>query len=252
MRTSSAVVAILCALCAAPAAAAEADDLLAQVDRAISSATDKVWMIKMRVIATDGDVREGKMLMLQGSHDKRILRFLQPASMRNTAMLALGTNDLYVFLAGEGRTRRLGSSALNQTFLGSDFTFEDLGNIYFRDQYVPKLAGQKGDERILELTPKIPNISWSRLRLSVEEHGLVRRIEYYDKSGKHARTQTRTFERGKAQYESWVPVRVLMVNELTKHATELMMQVADADRGIPQDVFSLRGLQRGDDLRFAP
>ena len=92
----------------------------------------------MRSIGTDGNVREGRFLMLQNAADKRILRFLAPADMRNTAMLALGKGELYVYLPADRRVRRLGSSALNQTFLGSDFYAEDLGSVRLRDDYDAK------------------------------------------------------------------------------------------------------------------
>jgi hypothetical protein len=191
------------------------------------------------------------MLMLQGGPDKRILRFLAPAQMRNTALLALGAHEYYVFLGPESRTRRLGSSAMNQTFLGADFTFEDLGSIYFHELYNPRIVEKQGDNTLLELTPKGES-TWSRLLITIEAHDLVRRVEYYDKAGKHARTQTRQWRQAQSRYETWVPQRVLMVNEVSKHATELLLQVADTEKNIPADVFTLRGLQRGDDLRFAP
>src|SRR6478736_1442608 len=225
MRTSLALV-LLLTTGSGVAQAGEADDLLLRVDRAIGAASEKVWAVTMRVIAADGDVREGKMLMLQGGLDKRILRFLAPAQMRNTALLALGAHEYYVFLGQEGRTRRLGSSAMNQTFLGADFTFEDLGSIYFHELYNPRIVENKGDNTLLELTPKGES-TWSRLLITIEAHDLVRRVEYYDKAGKHARTQTRQWRQAQSRYETWVPQRVLMVNEVSKHATELLLQVAD-------------------------
>ena len=99
------------------------------MDNATSGRANKVWICRMRSIGTDGNVREGRFLMLQNGADKRLLRFLSPADMRNTAMLALGKGELYVYLPADRRVRRLGTSALNQTFLGSDFNAEDLGSV---------------------------------------------------------------------------------------------------------------------------
>ena len=241
---------LVCALAGA-AGATEADDALMRIDRAITAMEQKVWLVQMRIIGSDGDVREAKMLMLEGGTYKRLLRFLAPAQMRNTALLALGANDFYVYMGQEGRTRRLGASALNQTFLGADFTFEDLGSVYLHDIYTTTVAGKNGDETILDLKPKGES-NWSHVKVFSDSHGLARRFEYYDKTGRHARTRTATWKQGESKTEAWVPQRVLMVNEITKHATELLIQVADAEKAIPADVFSLRGLQRGDDLRFAP
>jgi hypothetical protein len=230
---------------------AEAEALLDRVDRAVAGAANRVWICRMRSIGTDGNVREGRFLMLQNAADKRILRFLSPADMRNTAMLALGKGELYVYLPADKRVRRLGSSALNQTFLGSDFYAEDLGSVRLRDDYDAKVVSKAGSELRLELLPKRAS-SWSRIVAVVIDHDLVSRIEYYDRSGKLIRTWNRTFQRAKSTYEAWVPTRMLMVNELSKHATELIVEVGDSDKPISDDIFSLRALQRGDDLRFAP
>jgi Outer membrane lipoprotein-sorting protein len=230
---------------------AEANALLERMDRATQGAANKVWICRMRSIGTDGNVREGRFLMLQNASDKRLLRFLSPADMRNTAMLALGKGELYVYLPNDRRVRRLGTSALNQTFLGSDFNAEDLGSVRLHDDYDARIIGRNGNETRLELTPKHAS-QWSRVSAVVVDHDLVSKFEFYDQKGKLSRTWTRTFERSKSRYEAWVPTRMLMVNEATKHATELIVEVGDSDKPISDEIFSLRALQRGDDLRYAP
>ncbi len=238
----------------APAVAdadAEGDALLDRMDRAVAGAANKVWICRMRSIATDGEVREGRFLMLQSGGDKRLLRFLAPANMRNTAMLALGKGELYVYLPDDRRVRRLGTSALNQTFLGADFYAEDLGSVRLKDDFDARVVARSGNELRVELSPKHSS-QWSRVIATVGDHDLVSRMEFYDRGGRLARTWNRTYERQKSRYEAWVPSRMLMVNEVTKHATELIVEVGDSDKPISDELFSLRGLQRGDDLKYAP
>ena len=229
----------------------EGDALLDRMDRAVAGTANRVWICRMRSIATDGDVREGRFLMLQNAGDKRLLRFLSPADMRNTAMLALGKGELYVYLPADRRVRRLGTSALNQTFLGSDFYAEDLGSVKLRDDYEGHILSRSGNETRIELTPRHAS-QWSKVIATVADHDLVPRMEFYDKEGKLARTWQRTYMRQKSHYEAWVPSRMLMVNERTKHATELIVEVGDSERPITDELFSLRALQRGDDLKYAP
>ncbi len=248
---SSLVLLLLLGLAGLARADAEGDALLDRMDRAASGTANKVWICRMRSIGTDGEVREGRFLMLQNRGDRRILRFLSPANMRNTAMLALGKGELYVYLPEDRRIRRLGSSALNQTFLGSDFNAEDLGTVRLRDDYEGKILSKSGSETKVELKPKHES-QWSRVVATVGEHDVVPRLEYYGRDGKLARTWNRTFARQHSSYEAWVPTRMLMVNEQTKHATELIVEVGDSDKPITDDIFSLRALQRGDDLRYAP
>jgi len=253
MRSSlAALVALALAGGVAHAADPEAVTLLDRMDKATQGTANKVWLCRMRSIGTDGNVREGRFLMLQNASDKRLLRFLSPADMRNTAMLALGKGELYVYLPADRRVRRLGTSALNQTFLGSDFYAEDLGSVRLHDDYDARILGKSGNEVRLELMPKHAS-QWSRVVAVVQtDHDLIPKMEFYDQKGKLSRTWTRTFERAKSHYEAWVPTRMLMVNEQNKHATELIVEVGDSDKPITDDIFSLRALQRGDDLRYAP
>ena len=149
MRRTSRLAVALVWLCAAGGVAradAEAEQLLDRMDRAVQGAANKVWICRMRSIGTDGNVREGRFLMLQNSGDKRLLRFLSPADMRNTAMLTMGKGELYVYLPADRRVRRLGTSALHQTFLGADFYAEDLGAVRLKDEYDAKIVARAGNE----------------------------------------------------------------------------------------------------------
>jgi hypothetical protein len=251
MRSSVAAIVALVVAGGVAHADPEALAILERMDRAVQGAANKVWICRMRSIGADGNVREGRFLMLQNAADKRLLRFLSPADMRNTAMLALGKGELYVYLPADRRVRRLGTSALNQTFLGSDFYAEDLGSVRLHDDYDARIVSKSGNEVRLELVPKHES-QWSRVLVVVGEHDLTPKMEFYDQKGKLSRTWTRTFERSKSRYEAWVPTRMLMVNEQNKHATELIVEVGDSDKPITDDIFSLRALQRGDDLRYAP
>ena len=73
MRSSAVAAVLLGCVCASGVARAdaEADALLDRMDRAVQGAANKVWICQMRSIGTDGNVREGRFLMLQNSGDKQ-------------------------------------------------------------------------------------------------------------------------------------------------------------------------------------
>jgi hypothetical protein len=123
--------------------------------------------------------------------------------------------------------------------------------VRLKDEFDAKILSKTVNETMVELVPKHSS-QWSRIVATVGEHDLVPRMEFYDHAGKLARTWNRTYERQKSRYEAWVPSRMLMVNEVSKHATELIVEVGDSDKPINDDLFSLRALQRGDDLKYAP
>jgi hypothetical protein len=71
------------------------------------------------------------------------------------------------------------------------------------------------------------------------------RVDYHDASGKRVMTQTRHnwFETGLAK-RTWAPRRLLFVNHVKTHATELHMEDINSNVGLPDTLFTVRSLGR--------
>jgi hypothetical protein len=111
--------------------------------------------------------------------DKKTIMFLQqPADVKGTGFLTSDyndeskTNDRWLYLPAMKKTRRIsGTSAKKEYFMGSDFTYDDMGNrdVDSDNHKLLKEETVNGQScRVIESTPKesdglySKNISWIR------------------------------------------------------------------------------------------
>jgi hypothetical protein len=92
--------------------------------------------VRMRLYDRQGRVRERTMTMLAmrgagGREDKSLVRFAYPNDIKNTAFLvwehAGADDERFLYLPALGRVRRIAGEEKQQSFVGSDLTYEDMG-----------------------------------------------------------------------------------------------------------------------------
>src|SRR5262245_16567387 len=80
--------------------------------------------------------------------DRRLIRFNYPNDIRGTSFLVWehpSTEDeRFLFLPSLGRVRRIAGSETQDSFVGSDFTYEDIGGREF-DEYSYGFSGPDGE-----------------------------------------------------------------------------------------------------------
>src|SRR4051812_5342424 len=90
----------------------------------------------MRVYDRQGRVRERTLLILRlrgtgGQGDKSLIRFLSPNDIKGTALLVWehpnADDERFLYLPAIGRVRRIAGEEKQQSFVGSDLTYEDIG-----------------------------------------------------------------------------------------------------------------------------
>lgn len=128
------------------------------------------------------------------TRDMTLVLITAPAKEKGQAFLKRG-NNLWNWQPSIGRTIKIAASASNQSWMGGDFTTDEiLRYVSFIDDFTHKLLGKEtfdGENCYkVQLTPKPNNavvwgkiISWISVKDFVE-----RRIEYYDENGKLIRT----------------------------------------------------------------
>ena len=79
--------------------------------------------------------------------DRRLIRFSYPNDIRGTGFLVWehpsAEDERFLFLPSLGRVRRIAGSETQDSFVGSDFTYEDIGGREF-EEYV-RLRGPDGE-----------------------------------------------------------------------------------------------------------
>jgi len=242
------LLALALALGASPALAADptGPEVLAKMDHALNCFKDGTFEAKLRVKQADGSAREYA-FTTQQKGTKRLVRFSSPGDVKGMGVLVENESTMYVFLPGFQRVRRVGGHTKNQTFMGSDFAADEMAATAFAPIYDAKLIGQDDKNWILELTQKAGlDLEFPKLKVWADKSFFQpTKIEDYDKDGKKLKTQERS-EYKKDSPEHWQPFHILMTDHRrSDHQSEIVFTATKIDSGIPDDVFSVRSLARG-------
>ncbi len=258
-----AVLAIAMAMCA----------IVADVQAQALTGRDVAQRVKDR---PDGDTRQSEVVMTlinkrgskrerkiqsysidvgEGKRDRKsIMFFLYPGDVKGTGFLTWDydqvgrEDDRWLYLPAMKKTRRIsGSSAKTDYFMGSDFTYDDMGSRNV-DEDTHKLLGE--EERNghkcwkLESTPKDSHeiyskrIAWVRQDCLIAEH-----VEYYDRAGKLHRTLEVSDIVQQGNY--WVARKMHMTNVQTGHQTLIEMKNMRFDEKMDEKQFTVTSLERG-------
>src|SRR5260370_353947 len=132
---------VFASLALAPAARAELSgpEILRKVDAELNAFTDGTFESRLLLKHPNGQPREYGFVTYQKVPNKRLVRFTAPGDIKGMGVLVENPEVMYVFLPGFQRVRRMGTHVKNQTFMGSDFSFEDMSQTTFGNTYDAKL-----------------------------------------------------------------------------------------------------------------
>jgi outer membrane lipoprotein-sorting protein len=228
-------------------------EILRKVDDALNAFKDGIFEAKLLVREPNGQAREFAFTTFQKSdpskpsESKRLVRFTSPGDVKGMGVLVANSEIMYVFLPGFQKVRRVGTHVKNQTFMGSDFSFEDMSQLAFSELYDAKVVGKDDAQWILELTQKAGrDLEFPRLKIYADAKIFQPlRVEYQDAAGKTLKEQFRD------QYKQdspihWQPMRVRVIDHRRNdHQSEIDFLSTKIDVGLGDDVFSVRSLSRG-------
>jgi outer membrane lipoprotein-sorting protein len=243
MKIAAPLVALLFAV---PALAQSGPEILEKVDQAMNNFADGTFESKLLVKEPSGQAREYGFTTYQKVPDKRLVRFSSPGDVKGMGVLVENKDTMYVFLPGFQKIRRVGTHVKNQTFMGSDFSFEDMSQTRYSHLYEAKLikADDKGWE--LELVAKGPDAEFPKLHMWVDKTAMQpSKIDYLDGSGKLLKTQERIdYHIDDAGH--YGPKRVVIVDHRRNdHTSEIVFTHVKLNQGLKDDLFSQRSLIRG-------
>jgi len=90
----------------------------------------------MTITNARGAVRERSIAQYRMDKDgveSKLMFFLSPSDVRNTSFLSFSyedgrSDDQYIYLPAIKRVKRIASTSKNDSFMGSDFTYDDMGS----------------------------------------------------------------------------------------------------------------------------
>jgi hypothetical protein len=271
------IVALLCCL-AVLAAPAQAPPLTAAaVARRVQdrdTGRDSRMTLRMRLFDRHNRSRE-RVMTLDGLRrrtapgaspsapegDRLLIRFTYPNDIRGTALLVWehpdAADERFLFLPSLGRVRRIAGTEAQESFAGSDFTYEEIGGREF-DEYTYAFAAPDGERA--SWTPPAggpPREAWrleSRRKdwsapfprvvsLVLKDSFVVVQADIYNR--RNERQKVYTVSELKQVETIWTAMRAEMTNALEKSRTELTVESADYNVGLRGADFSRRELERG-------
>lgn len=212
---------------------------------------------KMRMTLTNkrGRMRIREMSSLSkdfGKDSKSVIYFLKPSDVRGTAFLSWNYDDTrrdddkWLYLPALKKERRISGSSNNDYFMGSDFTYDDMGDRSVDEDTHQLLRVEVLDQQLCWVVESVSldDDETCRKRISwiAQELDLPLRVEYFDKDGLYRRY--RAFDIQTVSGYS-VVYRKEMRNLLTQHQTLLELAEIEFDQGISDAVFRVSALQRG-------
>lgn len=183
--------------------------------------------------------------------DKSLTRFTYPADIAGTGFLVWEHNgrgvesERFLYLPSLARVRRIASSEAQESFVGSDFTYEDIGGRAF-DDYTYTLVNdtaENGSAYTLESRAKDPNAKFPRVISTVrKDNFVVSRAEIHGKRGDVQKVYDAVRIEKIGKY--WTVMAMRMADLGQKTRTELTVTKAEYDIGLSDDVFTRRELEK--------
>ncbi|MBC7364959.1 MAG: outer membrane lipoprotein-sorting protein [Candidatus Aminicenantes bacterium] len=175
--------------------------------------------------------------------DWRLMKFVSPADIRDLGLLVLADDQMYLYLPEFRRVRRLASHNKKESFVGSDFSYDDLGTAGFSAFYVPEFKQETDKTWVLELKRK-PEAKkqYAKIIMTVDrETELPVRLELFDDTGELFKVETQENSRvGKY----WIPTKFIMENVKAGSRTTMELIEIKVDQNLSPEIFTERNLKR--------
>lgn len=228
-------------------------DLAGQVTMEIDNGKGSAFVRKLEV----------RSLERESDGDLSLMRFDFPPDVRGTALLThprFGADDSqWLYIPSINRVKRISARDKSGSFVGSEFSFEDLSDKFVED-YDYRHLGEKMCElslhhgegsqhetitcEVLERTPRDKHSGYSKEVLYIDPtHHRIISAEYFDRKADLLKTFS-AFEFKQFEGRYWRPLKVTMENVQNGRVTTLVYESIDFGQSLQEQEFSRNSLGR--------
>ena len=238
---------LLCLEASSTNAAETVTDIISKSEALMRGKT-QAGTYQMQIISPDWQ-RSLKMNFWLEGGDKSFIRILEPKKERNVAFLKLG-NEMWQYIPKVKRTIKIPPSMMLQSWMGSDFTNDDLVKESSNaEDYEHKLLGQSeidGQTTYqIELTPK-PSapVVWGRIVQWIRGGDYIPvKAEFYNSRGELGRSII--YSTIKQMDDRQIPTKIeIVTTKKPDNKTVLLIESIAFDQPIPKSTFTQRNLRR--------
>jgi outer membrane lipoprotein-sorting protein len=212
--------------------------------------------LTMTLINSRGDERVREIQQFSkdyGKEEKSIMFFLSPADVRNTSFMNWSydeegrDDDQWIYLPALKKVKRISSDSKSDYFMGSDFTYDDLGDRHPSEDTHKLLREEKingEDCYVVESIPKEEDYMYSKTVTWVSKDKWIGlKKEFYDEDGDHLKNLT--VEKYDKIDGFWVILHSEMHNIQKDHKTIMKLKNVKLNTGIDEGMFTERMMKRG-------
>lgn len=247
------------------AAALDGREVMEKVDER-DTGDSRHALMGMDLIDTDGNVRPRVLEVwsqkadLERDLDNTIMVFYEPASIKDTRFLQQENDgqddDQWIYLPDLGRVRRISGAQGGDSFMGTDFSYDDMKSREIDDFEYELLKEEEYNgyqTYVVEAVPKNPaeeqyakTISWV-----TKKHYIPVKVEMYDKKSKELYKEMRITSDIEKIDGIWTVFSTVMKNLDSGHQTRLYVKerngsyLLDYNIKINEQKFSQQFLKTG-------
>ena len=214
-------------------------------------------VMTMELVNHRGATRERTILsysMDLGKDSKSIMFFQSPADVKGTGFLSWQyddpskDDDKWLYLPAMKKIRRIsGSSAKKENFMGSDFTYDDMGGRSV-DEDEHKLLGEESLDGftcwVIESTPLENDAVYSKTLSWIRQDALIPvKVEFYDRMGELLKTLVASEISREGGF--WTSGKLEMANHKRKHRTRIIIKEIQYNIDMNESLFTVPSLERG-------
>ena len=192
-----------------------------------------------------------KVLEVAGDGNKTLFVFDRPRDVKGTAFLIHAhkneADDQWLYLPALKRVKRISSSNRSGSFMGSEFSYEDLGAQEVEKYTYRYLRDEPCGALTCTVTEQVPTDRKSgyRRQLVWRDKGELRawKVEYFDRKDSHLKTLTLDkYQRHLDRH--WRASEMSMVNHLTGKSTVMLWSDFEFGADLDERDFTRTGLKR--------
>jgi hypothetical protein len=189
--------------------------------------------------------------------DRLLIRFTYPNDIRGTSFLVWehpdADDERFLYLPALGRVRRIAGAETQESFVGTDFTYEDIGGREL-DEYTYAIAEENAswappggaprpawrlESRRKDASAQFPRV----VSLVLKDLFVVTAADIFNRRNEKQKVYgVRRLEQVKG---IWTAMESQIANAQEKTRTELTVERVDYNVGLKEADFSRRGLERG-------
>lgn len=189
-----------------------------------------------------------------GDTEKRLIKFLDPADVRGTAMLIIDYKDaqdeMWIYLPALKRTRRIVTSEKGKSFMSSEFSNADMTSSTLSDfkiRHLPE-SGKNG-QWVIESVPvdndRADEYGYSRKVTYLSSDKLVtRKIEFYNFDNELFKTIEIVSTIPMQGKEGYIMTEMYAENHLNGRSSRVKFDEVNTSSTIPDQTFTVENLSR--------